>query len=381
MLRPQDETELAEAIASASGPLRISGGRTRAVGVDVDGADLSVSGLSGVSLYEPGALTIVAGTGTPVEEIETALDAENQMLAFEPMDHRRLQGTEGAPTIGGVVATNASGPRRVQSGACRDHLLGVRFVDGSGTVVKNGGRVMKNVTGYDLAKLMAGSYGTLGVLTEVSFKVLPKPESGGVLLLTGLSVGDATKAMSTALGSPFEVSGAAHVPVGLDGDPVTMIRIEGFEASVQYRLDRLKALLEPFAPADIERRTGEDGGHGTKAGWRWVRDAGMFEASDDDVWRIAVKPTDAPKVANALGSARLLLDWGGGLVWAGLSSGTDVRGLLKDIPGYAALVRAQPDTKRTLGVFEPEAKPLAMLAEGLRRQFDPRGILNPGVMG
>ncbi len=380
VLTPNDETELAEAVAGAAGPLVIRGGGTRPVGPAIEGEVLSVAGLSGITLYEPGALTLVARAGTPIAEIEAALDAEGQRLAFEPMDHRAILGTKGAPTIGGVVAANVSGPRRVQAGACRDYLLGVRFVDGTGNVVKNGGRVMKNVTGYDLARLMAGSRGTLGILTEVGFKVLPKTDACAVLLLTGLNVDKAVAAMAAALGSPFEVSGAAHVPVGLDGDPVTMIRVEGFEAQVAYRAERLKELLSGFAPADIERRTGADGGHGTEAGWRWVRDAAMFADGDGDLWRFSVKPSDAPAVVRALGDGRMLLDWGGGLIWAETSQGKDARAALDGVGGHATLIRASDETKSRLGVFQREAAPLAALAAGLRRRFDPRGILNPGMM-
>ncbi|MBT8425868.1 MAG: FAD-binding protein [Silicimonas sp.] len=379
-MTPANETELAEAVKSASGPLAIRGGGTRTVGRASDAQVLSVSEMSAISLYEPGALTLVAEAGTPVEEIETALSAENQMLAFEPMDHRPLLGTEGRPTIGGVVAANVSGPRRVQAGACRDFLLGVRFVDGAGSVVKNGGRVMKNVTGYDLAKLMAGSRGTLGVLTEVSLKVLPRPDTAAAVLLTGLSNKDAVRAMSEAMKSPFEVTGAAHVPVGLNGDPVTMIRIEGFEESVAYRAEQLANLLKAFGNVEVERRTGADGGYGTDTGWRWVRDAEMFAGTDDDVWRISVKPTDAPEVADALGDARLLFDWAGGLIWAGVPPGTDARPALSGREGHATLVRGSEETKSRLGVFQPESAPLAALADGLRKQFDPRGILNPGLM-
>lgn len=381
MLTPSSETELAEAVASAEAPLAIRGGGTRPVGGAVAGEVLSVAGLSGITLYEPGALTLVAMAGTPLAEIQDALASEGQMLAFEPMDHRSLLGTNGEPTIGGAVAANVSGPRRVQAGACRDYLLGVRFVDGSGTIVKNGGRVMKNVTGYDLTKLMAGSHGTLGVLSEVSFKVLPKPDACATLLLTGLSVADAVAAMSAALGSPFEVSGAAHVPVGLDGEPVTMIRIEGFEAQVTYRAGKLQELLARFAPAEIERRTGVGGGHGTEAGWRWVRDAEIFAGTGDDVWRILVKPSDAVAVADALRSSTLLLDWGGGLIWAGVPPGTDLRAKLAGIGGHATRVRSDETTLSVIPAFHPESEPLAKLAEGLRRQFDPRGILNLGLMG
>lgn len=381
MLTPNDETELAEAVAGAAGPLRIVGGGTRPVGAPLAGDVLSVAGLRGIALYEPAALTMVAGAGTPVAEIEAALAAEGQRLAFEPMDHRPLMGTAGTPTIGGVVACNVSGPRRVQAGACRDFMLGVRFVDGEGGVVASGGRVMKNVTGYDLVKLMTGSRGTLGVLSEVSFKVLPRPETAAVLLIGGLSVADAVAAMSAALTSPFEVSGAAHVPAGLDGAPVTMIRVEGFEGSVAYRAGRLAELLSRFGPAEIERRAGDGGSEGYLAGWEWVRDARMFAGTDEDVWRVVVKPSDAVRVAAAAGDARLLLDWGGGLVWVGVAGGTDLRARLGGIRCHATLVRAPADVRRSLGAFPAEPAPLARLAADLRRKFDPKGILNPGLTG
>ena len=191
------EETLVDAVKGAAGPISVQGGGTR--GLPATGQIMRVAGLQGITLYEPGALTLVAKPGTPVAEIEEALAAENQRLAFEPMDHRGLLGTSGTPTIGGVMAGNISGPRRISVGAARDFLLGVRFVDGRGAVVKNGGRVMKNVTGYDLVKLMAGSYGTLGVLSEVSMKVLPRPETQSTLVLHGLDDGAAVAAMARAL--------------------------------------------------------------------------------------------------------------------------------------------------------------------------------------
>ena len=376
MLRPRDERDLAEAVAGAKGPLRIQGGGTRPIGAPVAGEVLSVSALSGIDLYEPGALTIVAKAGTPLSEIEAALDAENQRLPFEPMDHRSLLGTSGEPTIGGVVAGNVSGPRRIQAGACRDSLIGVRFVDGHGIAVKNGGRVMKNVTGYDLVKLMAGSFGTLGVLSEVSFKVLPATAATGVVKVAGLGVPEAIAAMSRALGSPFEVTGAAHLPKGPDENPLTMIRIEGFESSVDYRAERLRELLSPYGDVSID--TDPDR---TQKSWIRIRDAEAFAGTDGDVWRISVKPSDGAAVAAALPGTELVFDWGGGLIWAEVPAGTDVRPRLAEIAGHATLVRASEDTRRVIAPFHPEPASLAAITQGLRRKFDPRSILNPGLMG
>ncbi len=377
MLTPADERELAETVSGAARPLAVRGGGTRPVGHPVDGDDLTVAGLSGITLYEPGALTLVARAGTPLAEIQAALAAEGQMLAFEPMDHRTLLGTSGEPTIGGTVAANTSGPRRVRAGACRDFLLGVRFVDGRGKIIKNGGRVMKNVTGYDLVRLMAGSRGTLGILSEVCLKVLPRPESTAVLLLAGLAVDVAVRAMSAALNSPYEVSGAAHVPVGLDGDPVTMIRLEGFETSVAYRAERLRDHLAGFGPAGIERRT--EGPESASAGWAWIRDVEAHGETGEDVWRFSIPPREAPALVESLGDARVVLDWGGGLVWAAVEPGCDARRSISS--GHATIIRADAETRNRLGVFQPEPEPLATFAEGLRRKFDPEGILNPGLMG
>lgn len=373
MLAPTNEAELADAIKSTTGPLRVRGGGTRPLGKPVAGEILSVAGLSGIELYEPGALTIVAKAGTPLADVEAALAAENQRLSFEPMDHRPIFGTEGTPTIGGVVAGNVSGPRRIQVGACRDSLIGVRFVDGNGTAIKNGGRVMKNVTGYDLVKLMCGAYGTLGVLSEVSFKVLPGIEACSTLSIEGLSVAQAVAAMSKALGSPYEVSGAAHSLKGEGGAPVTLLRLEGFVDSVAYRAGKLQALLGAGSiESDLDK---------TRAGWQNVRDAQRFAGTPGDLWRISVKPSDAPGIVSALGSDEVLLDWGGGLIWAELPVGTDARAKIGAFSGHATLVRASEATRATLSVFQPEPATLAAITKGLRERFDPRALLNPGLMG
>lgn len=373
VLTPATESDVSEAVASATGPLRVLGGGTRPVGRPVTGEALSLAGLSGVELYEPGALTIVARAGTPLADVEAMLAKENQRLPFEPMDHRSLMGTEGVPTIGGVVAANVSGPRRIQAGACRDSLIGVRFVDGRGQVLKNGGRVMKNVTGYDLVKLLAGSWGTLGVLTEVAFKVLPEAEARAEIRIAGAGPHQAVEAMSTALGSPFEVTGAAYVP-GQDGAPQVALRLEGFSDSVSYRSGRLAELMAPYG----EVRVVSDG-PAVVAAWQAIRDVTAFAEREGDVWRISVKPSDAPDLAARTGG-ETLLDWGGGLIWALVPEGTDLRALLGPYSGHATLIRASEEVRARIAPFEPEPAPLAALSAGLRAQFDPKGLLNPGLM-
>lgn len=370
MLSPATESELSEIVAGATGPLRVMGGGTRTIGRAIAGAVVSTSGLRGVELYEPGSLTIVVRAGTPLAEVENVLAAEGQRLPFEPMDHRVLLGTQGEPTIGGVVAANVSGPRRIQAGAARDSLIGLRFVDGSGTVIKNGGRVMKNVTGYDLVKLMAGSWGTLGILSEVAFKVLPAPAAVACLSLSGLSHARAVAAMSAALGSPFEVNGAAH----LAQTGQTLLRIEGLAASVTYRAGRLAELLAPFGPVSVNENSAD-----VAEIWRDVRDVRAFAGRPGDVWRASVKPSDAPELAARIGG-EVMFDWGGGLIWALVPEGTDLRARLGDFAGHATLIRADAATRARIAPFQPEPAPLAAISAGLRAQFDPRGILNTGLM-
>ena len=373
-MTPATEAELAEFIAAANGPLRVRGGGTRDIGAPGDGADVSTTGLNGVSLYEPGALTIVARAGTSLAEIETLLASEGQRLAFEPCDLRALLGTKGASTIGGVIATNASGPRRIQVGAARDFCLGVRFVDGQGHVLKNGGRVMKNVTGYDLVKLMTGSWGMLGILTEVSLKVLAIPETEATLIGEGQSAATAVTSMAAALGSPFDVTGAAQ----MNGQ--TMIRLEGLEQSVSYRAKALQdSVLKGFDVVE---------GAASAALWSDLRDVKPFAGKDGAVWRISVKPSDGPALVRELGalSPDAIFDWGGGLVWLRVADEGDagaqmIREDLSHIGGHATLVRASAATRASVPVFHPEPAPIANLTQGLRAKFDPRGILNPGLMG
>ncbi|WP_073332994.1 FAD-binding protein [Wenxinia saemankumensis] len=360
-MRPTSESELADAIRGATGPLSVRGGDTR--GMAPAGTPLVTAGLSGIRLYEPGALTLVAGAGTPLAEIEAALAAEGQRLSFEPMDHRALLGTTGVPTIGGVAAANVSGPRRIQAGAARDVMLGLRFVDGTGRIVANGGRVMKNVTGYDLVRLLAGSRGTLGVLSEVALKTLPVPETECTLLAEGLAPGGAVDAMSRALGTPFEVSGAAHLPDGR-----TALRLEGRAASVRYRAEALRGRLGGTWAEAAD----------SAALWREVRDVTAFAGGHAAIWRCAIRPSRAAALLAAIGTDhRALLDWGGGLVWLSVPSGgaEAVRGAAARLGGQASLVRRGP-VPAEVPALPPESPAVTALSEGLRRKFDPRGLFS-----
>jgi glycolate oxidase FAD binding subunit len=360
-MRPSSEAELAQAVAGAAGPLLVRGGGTRTIG-HAAGEVLETGGLAGVELYEPGALTLVVRAGTALAEVERVLAAERQRLAFEVPDLRGLLGREGVSTIGGVLSANASGPRRVQVGAARDAALGVRFVDGTGAVVKNGGRVMKNVTGYDLVKLLAGSRGTLGVLSEVSFKVQALPEAEATLVVEGLGDEAGLAALRVALGSPFDVSGAAR------HTGRSLIRVEGMAGSVAYRVGRLGALVG----GDVSVAEAE----ASAMLWRGVRDVAPLIGKTGEVWRIATLPTAAAEVVSRTGG-EALWDWGGGLVWLLLDPGrgAEVAAAVAG-RGHATLVKGEGGP-----VFPPEAPDVAALVAGLKAKFDPRGILNRGMMG
>ena len=380
-LTPSCEADLAEVVATAASSatrLRIAGGGTRAAigqAIETD-ATLSTTGLTGIKLYEPGSLNMVVCAGTPLAEVTAALDAENQQLAFEPMDHRAILGSNGTPTVGGMVAAAVSGPRRTLVGACRDHLLGVRFVNGRGEVLKNGGRVMKNVTGLDLAKLMCGAYGTLGVLTELSLKTLPRAETAQTLAFPGLSVAQATTLFCTALGTPYEISGAAWT------GGTAYLRLEGFDIQLSNRTTQLQALFKAHQSTVIT-------GAAHIALWSDIRDVQAFSGRAGSLWRLCVKPTDAAAIVthlNATLQGEANLDWGGGLIWLAVPEGhthpaAQIRETLAPLGGHATLIKGDTTLRRDAPVFQPQAPALARISAGLRAKFDPQNILNPGLMG
>lgn len=382
---PTSVTELAAIVAEAharQSPLAVAGGGTRVgLGRPVQAAaSVSTTGLTGITLYEPAELVIAARAGTPLSEVTEALAARNQRLPFEPMDHRALYGTTGEPTVGGIAAGNVSGPARINLGAARDAMIGLKFVNGRGEDIKSGGRVMKNVTGLDLVKTLAGSHGTLGIFHEVCFKVLPRAETEATLQLAGLGDTAAIEALSAALGSPFEPTGAAHLPAR-GGEPArTLIRIEGFAASTDYRSGALAKLLARFGTLD---RLSE-----AEAGplWQAIRDIGPLGGPDAMIWRISVPPSKAAALGERLKAdgAALIYDWGGGLVTAALgadaAAAPRIHALARAAGGHATLIRASEEIRRTVDVFAPPAPALMAMQKKLKASLDPSGILNPGRM-
>jgi glycolate oxidase FAD binding subunit len=386
-LTPASEAEAAQLTSEARAKgqrLDIVGGGTRQrLGRPARGdAALSSAQMSGIVFYEPAEMAICAKAGTSLREVEALIAQRGQMLPFEPMDHRGLYGTAGEPTIGGLVAANISGPRRISAGAARDALIGLRLVNGRGEIVKSGGRVMKNVTGLDLVKLNCGAQGTLGLVTEATFKLLPKPECESSIVIRRLDDKRAIEALSIALGSPFGVSGAAHISAGMGREfPRTFLRIEGFRASVDYRIASLLALLAPFgAKHALEVEYSE-------RIWRAVGDAAFLAApADDAVWRISLAPSKAADfVARVGGHAHAhFYDWGGGLVWLSSEASQDaavaVRAALAPFGGHATLVSAPDALREAVDVFEPLSAPLLQITKGVKASFDPDGLFNAGRM-
>lgn len=341
---------------------------------------LDVSGISGIVDYAPEELVVTLRAGTPIREVEALLAQRNQMLAFEPPDLGSLLGREpGEGTLVGTLMGNFAGPRRLSGGAARDHLLGFSGVNGRGESFKSGGRVMKNVTGYDLSKLIAGSWGTLAVLEEVSVKVLPAPDQTRTLVLRGLDDAAAVTAMCAAMGSPHEVSGAVHI------QDTTSLRVEGVAPSVEARLKGLRALLAPTGARIDELGTLE-----SRSFWREVRDATpLGAAADEIVWRISCPPTEGPAIVARIKVQRPTLkafyDWSGGLVWLALPASADadhllVRGALGATGGHATLIRAPESVRAAVPVFQPTSPALVALASRVKESFDPKGLFNPGRM-
>jgi len=396
-LKPRDAKEVEDAVRWALGndkALEVAGrGSKRAIGrPSQTDLTLDLSGLTGVTLYEPEELVLSAKAGTPIAEIEALLDASNQELAFEPVDYGPLfGGRAGEGTIGGVLAANLAGPRRIKAGAARDHFLGLSCVTGRGDTIKSGGRVVKNVTGYDLCKLLAGSWGTLGAMTDVTVKVLPKAEAEATLVVSGLDDAEAAAAMAAALGSPFDISGAAHLPdhvashfAGLpDTRAATILRIEGFAPSVAHRGRAVAELMKPYGERTLLVE------NESRALWRSVREVRAFATPDNagrPLWRISTVPGLGHKIAGQITpAAQMFYDWGGGLIWVAMPFADEpdagaIRRAVASCGGHATLIRAPAAVRAAVDVFEPQGAAVAALSQRVKDSFDPKGVLNPGRM-
>jgi len=398
-MRPVDEREFSRVLIEASStntPLEVVGaGSKQRIGRPMQtAANVSSRALRGITLYEPNEMVMAARAGTPLTQIEDALAERGQMLPFEPVDLGLLAGAEEKQaTIAGVFATNISGARRISAGAARDHLLGLRAVNGRGDIFKSGGRVMKNVTGVDLCRGISGSWGTLAIMTEVTFKVLPAPEDTGTILLLGLPDEIAVEVLCEAMGTPYEVSGAVHLQPSVvarlwhdglrqQGQAITALRVENFTKSVAYRTARLKEHFKAYGEMHELDRTN------SLSFWGELRQLSVLMGSDAPVWRISTSPTAGPKVVAAITAymdCRAFYDWSGGLIWAEVLSTTDagaadIRRVIATHGGHATLIRAEPEVRAAVDVFQPLEPGVERISRKLKATFDPAGILNPGRM-
>jgi len=396
---PVTEEQTIEAVKAAIAnetPLEIGGNLTkRALGRPVDaGHMLSTRDMRGVHFYEPSELVVSLKPGTTMRELTDLLDQNGQELAFEPIDYGLLYGHEPLTgTVAGIVAINASGPRRIKAGAARDHVLGFTAVSGRGETFQSGGRVMKNVTGYDLSKLMTGSYGTLAVLTDLTLKVLPKPEMEETLVISGLSDQAAVEVMTEASGLPHEVSSFACIPAdatdGLDAphkesSSITALRLEGPEVSVAKRKADLMAHFSKHAGAFHTI----DAGH-SRQFWHDIRDCKPLANQNATIWRVSTTPSEGAKLVAAVRAAGLeatvYYDWAGGLIWLASTAPARqaaplIRAAVTQIGGHATLIRADDTSRSAVDVFQPQPTALAALTARVKESFDPKHILNRGRM-
>lgn len=375
----------------------VGNGTKRSIGRPVSASmAMTTIGMRGIAMYEPTELVMSARAGTPLSQIEVELAGRGQMLPFEPIDLGPALGTyAGSQTIGAVFACNLSGARRISAGAARDHLLGIKGVNGRAELFKSGGRVMKNVTGIDVARGMAGSWGTLGAVTEVTFKVLPIPEDTATLVYTGLTDDLAVELMCAAMGSPFEVSGTVHLPANLTarllhdelraaGRSLTAIRLENFPRSVAYRKERMRQLLKVYGPPlELDQES-------SLKFWGELRRLSVMPfGSQTYLWKLSTSPKAAPALVNAIrrhmDDVEVMYDWSGGLVWmetpASADAGAaDIRRALATHGGYATLIRADAGVRESVDVFQPLNPVVERLSRGLKTAFDPYGVFNPGRM-
>ena len=354
---------------------------------------LDMSGFDGIDLYEPEELILRAGAATRMSEIQKHLQENQQALSFEPPDFAPLYGgTAGGGTLGGVIACNLSGSRRVRAGAARDCVLGIEAVSGRGELFRSGGRVMKNVTGYDLPKLLTGSHGTLAAMTQITMKVLPASETSASVFLSNLKPDIAVVVMTQALSSAYEVSAAAYLPASVatqvmpaTTNTLTVLRLEGAEKSLPARVELLRKHLMEHGDSELLQ---DDE---SRALWSFIGDARFFASGDrreDLLWRLFLPPSQSHNIdafVRQLGEAYYFLDWGGGLAWLGISNETkEKRAVCEKVAafaleqgGYGVLVRAPDELCGVFGGFSALGALENALMERVRAAFDPDGVFSP----
>ncbi|MEW7006981.1 FAD-binding protein [Lentilitoribacter sp. EG35] len=396
IVAPTSSEELVEVVAQAYRDIEaieIKGaGTKRPIGYNVaSDIQLEMSQLSGIVEYTASELVMSANAGTSLDLVKAALDENNQMLAFEPADYSILLGTTGNQTMGGIFAANLSGSRRLVTGAARDGLLGINFVNGKGQLIKTGGKVMKNVTGLDLVKFLAGSWGTLGIMRDVTFKVLPKQEVTTTIIIHGLGDREATEAMALAMAQSVEVSAAAHLPQSLSntvldgkfsGKSMTMLRLEGLELSVKVRKEKLQAIMHKYGDISFLDTSN------SAALWTEMSNVKPFhERAKASIWKVSVAPSDGYKVVAELSNMSdidAFYDWQGGLVWIADNTVGNVGAVRQAVQkvgsGYATLLKKSAELDEPVDIFEPQNAAVATLSERIKHQFDPNYILNPGRM-
>ena len=398
IFKPSTREEIVEIVKNCykkNIPLEISGLQSKnKIGRNFQSEKtLDLSNYKGIIDYKPEELYIKVKAGTSIKQIEDELKKNNQQLAFEPNDFGYLfKGESNSGSIGGVVACNFAGPRRFKVGSVRDHLLGFQGVNGKGETIKSGGTVVKNVTGYDLCKILSGSFGTLTILTEISIKVLPKPETSKTLIIKNPHIKKALGYLGLSLSSSTDPSGGAFYPdyfgksfilndLTHDGG-LTGIRIEGPTNSVDQRIDRLSKELtllnDEFSILDPVQ---------SEIFWTKTKNLEVFKNSKSNLIRIVVPISETLQVIQKLkkkDDTNYFLDWGGSLIWMAFEQINskiieEIKEITKYHKGYYTLIKLEEDLKASADIFTID--PIKYkISEKIKKSFDPRRIFNPGKM-
>jgi len=361
---------------------------------------LSLSKLNGIVEYLPSELYIKVKAGTSINNIENELKKNNQQLSFEPIDFGYLfMGKSNYGTAGGQVACNISGPRRFKSGSIRDHVLGFRAVNGRGEIIKSGGTVVKNVTGYDLSKLICGSYGTLVAITEITFKVMPAPEENKTLVIHNLNLNQAADLLDKAMSSSNDISGASFLPIDpeckkcemnisktfmlndlKDNGSITAMRLEGLKRSVDQRINNLceELKISNYDISVIENLQSE-------IFWKKIKNLEFFSLTKNNIFRIVIPPTECVQLINELPRKfKFYLDWGGALIWMEACELSEqmfesIRKKVVRHKGYISMIKNSDFLPFVEDVFTISLDRFN-ISQSIKKSFDPKKILNPGKM-